>query len=37
VEMDSEAGVLVYGISLIVLNGMMYIGISILAIMRFRK
>ncbi len=37
VEMDSEESVLGYGISLILLNGMMYVGIPILAIMRFRK
>ena len=37
VEMDSEESVLGYGISLIVLNGMMYVGIPVLAIMRIRK
>jgi len=37
VDMDSEAEVLGYGISLIVLNAMMYVGIPILAIMRIRK
>jgi len=37
VEMDSEESVLGYGISLIVLNGLMYVGIPILAVMRFRK
>jgi hypothetical protein len=37
VEMDSEAEVLGYGISLIILNGMMYVGIPVLAVMRFRK
>jgi len=35
--MNSEIEVLVYGISLITLNGMMYVGIPILAIMRIRK
>jgi len=37
VEMDSESEVLGYGISLILLNGMMYVGIPVLAVMRFRK
>jgi len=37
VEMDSEAEVLGYGISLIVLNLMMYVGVPILVVMRFRK
>lgn len=37
VDMDSESSVLVYGISLIILNGMMYVGIPLLAIMRIRK
>ena len=37
VDIDSEVEVLGYGISLIMLNGMMYVGIPILAIMRFRK
>jgi len=37
VEMDSEESVLGYGITLIVLNGMMYVGIPVLAIMRIRK
>ena len=37
VDMDSEVEVLGYGISLIILNGMMYFGIPILAIMMFRK
>jgi len=37
VDMDSELEVLGYGISLILLNVMMYVGIPILAIMRFRK
>ena len=37
VDMDSESSVLGYGISLIVLNGMMYVGIPVLAIMRFRR
>jgi len=34
---DSESKVLGIGISLIILNGMMYVGIPILAIMRFRR
>ena len=37
VDMDSESSVLGYGISLIVLNGMMYVGIPVLAIIKFRK
>jgi hypothetical protein len=37
VDMDSESEVLGYGISLIVLNVMMYLGIPILAIMKIRK
>ncbi len=37
VDMDSEVEVLGYGISLIVLNLMMYVGIPIFAITRFRK
>ena len=37
VDMDSESSVLGYGISLIVLNAMMYVGIPLLAVMRFRK
>jgi len=37
VDMDSEVEVLVYGTSLIILNGMMYVGIPILTIMRIRK
>jgi hypothetical protein len=37
VDMDSESEVLGYGISLIVLNAMMYVGIPVLAVMRFRK
>jgi hypothetical protein len=37
VEMDSEESVLGYGILLIILNGMMYVGIPILAVMRFKK
>jgi peptidoglycan hydrolase CwlO-like protein len=37
VEMDSEESVLGYGISLIMLNAMMYVGIPVLAVMRFRK
>ena len=37
VDMNSESEVLGYGISLILLNVVMYIGIPILAVMRFRK
>jgi len=37
VDMDSEESVLGYGISLIILNGMMYVGIPVLTVMRFRK
>jgi hypothetical protein len=37
VEMNSEDEVLGYGISLIILNGMMYVGVPVLAVMRFRK
>jgi len=37
VDMDSEESVLGYGISLIVLNVVMYIGIPVLAVMRIRK
>jgi len=37
VDMDSEIEVLGYGISLIILNAMMYVGIPILAIMRIRN
>ena len=37
VDMDSEESVLGYGISLIILNGMMYVGVPVLAIIRFRK
>ncbi len=37
VDMDSESSVLGYGISLIVLNVMMYVGVPIIAVMRFRK
>ena len=37
VDMDSESKVLGYGISLIILNGMMYVGIPVLSVMRFRK
>jgi len=37
VDMDSEESVLGYGVSLIVLNLMMYVGIPVLAVMRFRK
>jgi hypothetical protein len=34
---DSESKVLGIGISLIILNGLMYVGIPVLAVMRFRK
>ena len=37
VDMDSESEVLGYGISLILLNVMMYIGIPVFAVMRIRK
>ncbi len=37
VDMDSESSVLGYGISLIILNGMVYVGLPVLAVMRFRK
>ena len=37
VDMDSESSVLGYGISLIVLNGMMYVGIPIAGIVVIRK
>ncbi len=37
VDMNSEIEVLGYGISLIILNGMMYIGIPIFVIMKIRK
>ncbi len=37
VDMDSEVEVLGYGISLIVLNGLMYVGIPAIIIMRIRK
>ena len=37
VDMDSEVEVLGYGISLILLNGMMYFGIPAIVIMRIRK
>jgi hypothetical protein len=37
VDMDSEESVLGYGISLILLNVGMYVGIPIFAIMKFRK
>ncbi len=37
VEMDSNESVLGYGISLIMLNVMMYVGIPILAVMKFRR
>ncbi len=37
IELDSEAQVLAYGISLIVLNGMMYVGIPTVGIIYLRK
>ena len=37
VDMDSEESVLGYGVSLILLNGMMYVGIPIIAVMMIRK
>jgi len=37
VDMDSEAEVLGYGISLIILNGMMYVGIPAIIIIGIRK
>lgn len=37
VDMDSEESVLGYGISLIVLNVMMYVGIPTLTIIRIKK
>ncbi|KFM20192.1 hypothetical protein AAA799P11_00268 [Marine Group I thaumarchaeote SCGC AAA799-P11] len=37
VDMDSEQSVLGYGISLIVLNGMMYVGIPMFAIVIGKK
>ena len=37
VDMDSEESVLSYGISLIMLNIGMYVGIPVIAIMRIRK
>jgi len=37
VDIDSEIEVLGYGISLIILNAMMYVGIPILVIIRIRK
>ena len=37
VDMDSEVEVLGYGISLIILNGMMYFGIPAILIMKIRK
>ena len=37
VDMDSEVEVLVYGISLILLNGLMYVGIPIAGIIVIRK
>ena len=37
VDMDSEVEVLGYGISLIILNAMMYVGIPAILIMKIRK
>ena len=37
IEMDSESSVLVYGISLILLNVGMYVGIPVFAIIKIRK
>ncbi|NWJ29267.1 hypothetical protein HX858_07325 [Marine Group I thaumarchaeote] len=37
VDMDSESSVLGYGISLIILNGMMYLGIPAIVIVGIRK
>ncbi len=37
VDMDSDAEVLVYGISLIILNGLMYVGLPIAGIVVIRK
>ena len=37
VDMDSEVEVLGYGISLILLNVGMYVGIPVIVIMRIRK
>ena len=37
VDMNSEIEVLGYGISLIILNAMMYVGIPAIIIMRIRK
>ena len=37
VDMNSEAEVLGYGISLIILNGMMYVGIPIVAVVGIRR
>jgi|SaaInlStandDraft_6_1057023.scaffolds.fasta_scaffold02002_6 hypothetical protein len=37
VEMDSEQSVLGYGISLIILNGMMYVGIPVAIVIGIRK
>lgn len=37
VDMDSESEVLGYGISLIILNLMMYAGVPVIVILRFRK
>jgi len=34
---DSESSVLTIGISLIALNGLMYVGIPVIAILKFRK
>jgi len=37
VDMDSESKVLGYGVSLIVLNGLMYVGLPIAGIVVIRK
>ena len=37
VDMDSETEVLGYGISLIILNGMMYVGIPAIVIVMIRQ
>ncbi len=36
VDMNSESSVLGYGISLIVLNGLMYVGIPVLVMIRIK-
>ena len=37
VDMDSESSVIIYGVSLILLNGMMYVGIPAMVIVGIRK